>query len=121
MADDDESWDIGESVFLSEFTELWTNLMIWTVLVVGLVFFGSGVVACRVGKSRLNWLWLPLAMGLLGAAIGFVQGAIPAVMIAALYSSIPYEVGIDIAAGLGISQAIVIVYFQMGRADFIHR
>jgi hypothetical protein len=31
------------------------------------------------------------------------------------------DIGIDIAAGLGIGQAVVIVYFHLGRADFIHR
>ena len=36
-------------------------------------------------------------------------------------AAIPYPVGIDIAAGLGIGHAICITYFHLGRADFIHR
>ena len=42
-------------------------------------------------------------------------------MVALIYVSIPYTVGIDTVAGLGIGQAIIIIYFHLGRGDFVHR
>lgn len=101
--------------------EIWIQLTIWTMMGVGIVFFGAGIVACRVGKTRFKWTWLPLCMLVLGVSVGFMQGALSSALIAALYTSIPYSIGLDIAAGMGIGQAIIIVYLQLGRADFIHR
>eukprot|EP00472_Partenskyella_glossopodia_P003793 CAMPEP_0197525436 /NCGR_PEP_ID=MMETSP1318-20131121/12093_1 /TAXON_ID=552666 /ORGANISM="Partenskyella glossopodia, Strain RCC365" /LENGTH=111 /DNA_ID=CAMNT_0043078857 /DNA_START=459 /DNA_END=790 /DNA_ORIENTATION=+ len=43
-----------------------------------------------------------------------------AALIAGLYRSIPYSPGVDIATGLGVGQAIVILYMDMGGAVFIH-
>jgi hypothetical protein len=71
--------------------------------------------------GRYRWVWLPLAMMALGAVLGFLDGALPAALIAALYHSIPYAIGIDVAGGIGIGQALIITYFHLGRADFIHR
>ncbi len=93
--------------------------MCWVVM----QFFVAGVVAVRMGDvaTGYKWMWLPLAMLCLGAVIGFIDGAFPAALIAAIYQSIPYAIGIDVAGGIGIGQAMIITYFQLGRADFIHR
>lgn len=108
-------------IFLTTFSDIWKHLTIWTMASVAVAFFIAGVVACRVGKTRYKWTWLPLLMLVVGAIVGFTEGAIAGAMLAAIYRSIPYEIGIDVAAGLGIGQAIVIVYLHLGRADFIHR
>eukprot|EP00470_Lotharella_oceanica_P004008 CAMPEP_0170175270 /NCGR_PEP_ID=MMETSP0040_2-20121228/8368_1 /TAXON_ID=641309 /ORGANISM="Lotharella oceanica, Strain CCMP622" /LENGTH=76 /DNA_ID=CAMNT_0010417191 /DNA_START=576 /DNA_END=806 /DNA_ORIENTATION=+ len=52
--------------------------------------------------------------------MGFIHGAPMSAMIAAIYTSIPYDIGSDIATGIGISQAIVILYMHIGRAKFVH-
>jgi hypothetical protein len=44
-----------------------------------------------------------------------------AALIAAIYTSIPFSIGLDVAAGIGIGSALVIVYFHLGRGDFIHK
>jgi len=72
-------------------------------------------------KTARRWTCIPLCSLVIGAITGFLQGCIASALVAALYYSIPYDVGIDIAAGLGIGQALVIVYFHLGRADFVHR
>lgn len=64
---------------------------------------------------------MPLGSTIIGAAFGFVQVAITSALIAAIYMSVPYAIGVDTAAGLGIGQAIVFIYFHLGRSDFIHR
>lgn len=66
-------------------------------------------------------MWVPLGSTIMGAAVGFVQAAILSALIASIYMSVPYSVGIDTAAGLGIGEGIVFVYFHLGRSDFIHR
>ena len=40
-----------------------------------------------------------------------------AMLLSGIYVSIPYRIGTDIAAGLGLGQAIIITYFHLGR-DF---
>ncbi len=68
-----------------------------------------------------QWAWVPLGSVIVGASFGFVNTAIMSSLIAAVYLSVPYAIGIDTAAGLGIGQAIVFTYFHLGRSDFIHR
>jgi len=86
-------------------------------------FFSAGIVAIRVAEVRnvYKLSWLPLLTTLWGAGVGFMQGTLTACLIAAMYSAVPYTIGIDVAAGLGIGQAIIICYFHLGRADFIHK
>lgn len=92
------------------------------MLFVSFAFLGAAVHALRVNRrSKYLWMYLPLLMMIMGAFVGFIHGAISAALIGAISTSIPFPVGIDIAAGLGIGQAICIVYFHLGRADFIHR
>ena len=109
------------AVFLSSFSDLWVYFTLWTMGGVGVAFFVAGVIACRVDSAAYKWTWVPPAMLVFGVVIGFLDGAIPATLIAAVYTSIPYAIGIDVAAGIGIGQAMIITYFQLGRADFIHR
>ncbi len=71
--------------------------------------------------TRPQWAWVPLGSVIVGASFGFVNTAIMSSLIAAVYLSVPYAIGIDTAAGLGIGQAIVFTYFHLGRSDFIHR
>jgi hypothetical protein len=102
---------------------VWVAIILWTMVFCAFAFLGAGVLAIRVNfaKSRWLWAWLPFATLFTGASVGFTHGALSAALIAAASISIPYPVGIDIAAGLGIGQAICILYFHLGRADFIHR
>jgi hypothetical protein len=94
----------------------------WTVIGTAASFFFAGLRASSVGsKRRVKVLVFPIAGLVFGAGVGIVQGSVTAALMAAMYVSIPYSIGIDIAAGLGLGQALVIVYFHLGRADFIHR
>lgn len=101
--------------------ELWVHLTLWTMVGTAFCFFIAGVWMCRVAQTKHLWFWVPIGSVILGGCVGFFQGAISAALIAAIYMSVPYYVGVDGAAGLGVGQAIIITYFQLGRGDFIHR
>lgn len=110
------------AVFLNSVSEIWIAITTWTMMGTAAVFFIAGSIACRVGNDNfIKMIYFPLLAMAFGAFVGFIQGGLSAVLIALIYTSIPYSVGIDIAAGLGMGQAVVIVYFHLGRADFIHR
>ena len=110
-----------EGYFLKTFEELWLHLICWSMFGCGLGFFAAGVLSCRVTKmGNHKWLWVPPSMLVLGAAVGFVEGAIFSAIISAMYTSIGEEVGLDVATGLGLGQAIIIMYAHLGRADFMH-
>ncbi len=65
------------------------------------------------------WLLFPIGSGLLGILYGLISGCVTAILIGAIYSSIPYALPEDICVGLGIGQAIIICYFHVGRAAFV--
>jgi hypothetical protein len=116
------SFGSTDAIFLTTVLDVWIDIMLWTMVFTSFAFVGASVVAIRANKSiRYLWLWLPPVLAIFGAGVGFMHGTVSAALIAAASISIPYPVGIDIAAGLGIGQAICIVYFHLGRADFIHR
>jgi hypothetical protein len=104
---------------LSSFSEIWLHLTIWTVTGTSLAFFIAGVWMARLNKTFHQWLWLPLLLLVTGFAVGLVQGSLSAVLIAGIYVSVPYSIGIDVAAGLGVGQALVIIYLHLGRASFV--
>ena len=112
-------------MFLSDVLGIWLQTTIWTMVGVAFVFLCAGFHAVRVNADkRSSWLWwllVPLLSALWGGWLGFSQGGVTAALVGAVAVSIRTQVGIDIAAGLGLGQAIVIVYFHLGRADFIHR
>lgn len=126
-----------DAVFFTTVIDAWSAITVWTIMTTALVFLCAGIYALHLNmrykpedsairvkhKSTqfLSLLWIPALACIVGAGIGFSQGTISAAMISLIAQTIPYQVGIDIAAGLGISQGIVICYFHMGRADFIHR
>lgn len=66
------------------------------------------------------WALIPLSSALLGFIIGTVSGGIVAVMLAAIYVSIPYRIGADTAFGLGVGMSMLIAYVQLGRKDFAY-
>jgi hypothetical protein len=125
------------STFYSNFFDAWVAITIWTILFTSLIFFAAGVYAVylnmrytpednaiRVKNKYIQFLslsWIPILTCIIGSGIGFSQGTISAALVSSIASSIPYAIGVDIAAGLGISQGIIIIYFHLGRADFIHR
>lgn len=111
-----------DAVFLTTVLDVWIDIILWTMVFTAIAFLGASIQAIRLYKSvRYMWVWLPPLMMAFGAIVGFVHGSISAALIGAASIAIPYPVGIDIAAGLGIGQAICIIYFHLGRADFIHR
>jgi hypothetical protein len=119
------SFGSTKAIFLTTVFDIWINLIIWCMITVAAVFFAASVHGVRVtsdkNTNKFGAIGITLLSLVFGGFIGFIQGTIPAALIAAIAVSIPYSVGIDIAAGLGIGQAIIIVYFHLGRADFIHR
>ena len=100
--------------FLESFSELWSYITLYTVAGCAAVYFGAGVRACRVLEYRRSrwstYIWVPLATASLGAVLGFISGALSALVLSALYVSIPYAIGTDVAAGLGIGQAAIVTY-----------
>eukprot|EP00465_Bigelowiella_longifila_P010403 CAMPEP_0185266030 /NCGR_PEP_ID=MMETSP1359-20130426/29683_1 /TAXON_ID=552665 /ORGANISM="Bigelowiella longifila, Strain CCMP242" /LENGTH=180 /DNA_ID=CAMNT_0027855633 /DNA_START=130 /DNA_END=669 /DNA_ORIENTATION=- len=121
---DNVSVDKPDVTFLDNFRDIFTFLITWTVTTVALAFTLAGtriaiVQGCKCTPSS-PILLIPLLMCILGIGVGLWQGALTACMIAALYRSIPYSPGVDITTGLGIGQAIVILYIQLGGAVFIH-
>lgn len=109
-----------EGVFLDTFYDLWTHLVAWTMMGCAIAFGWAGVRACRVTTGyNHKWLWLPLTMMVIGSLVGFFEGAFVAALLSAMYMSIPYPVGVDVATGLGLGQAMIIIYCHLGRADFI--
>jgi hypothetical protein len=114
-----------DAVFLTSVLQIWFQITIWTMVGTAFVFFFAGAHAVRVNSDHhtpsLYYVVVPLTCGMFGGGVGFVQGSITAALIGAVAVSINTSVGIDIAAGLGLGQAIIITYFHLGRADFIHR
>mmetsp|Transcript_12699 Transcript_12699/g.19019 ORF Transcript_12699/g.19019 Transcript_12699/m.19019 type:complete len:258 (-) Transcript_12699:209-982(-) len=108
-------------VFLSGFSQIWTFITVWTCTVVGLVYFTVSLKVWYVNVCDCKGLWIPFLFVIVGVCAGFVHGAPMSAVIAGLYTSIPYDIGSDIATGLGIAQGILIVYFHFGRGDFVHR
>lgn len=116
------SFGSTDAIFLTTVVDVWIEIILWTMVFTAFAFVGASFRALHVNRTvKYMWLWLPTLQLFIGASVGFMHGAVSAALISAASISIPYPVGIDIAAGLGIGQAICIVYFHLGRADFIHR
>lgn len=79
------------------------------------------ILLCFPRHILSQWLWLPIVTTAIGGIFGFVQVSIVSALIAQVLVSVPYTIGIDIAAGVGIAQGLIFLYFHMGRAEFIHR
>ena len=41
-------------------------------------------------------------------------------MYSLIYASIDYSIGTDVAVGLGIGQAVILIYFNLGRGSFVY-
>lgn len=106
------------TIYLESFEEIWLAIMAWTITTCSVVFLVGGVKLCTVLEGTLVWLFAPIGFALLGAFIGLVEGALITALIAGLYTSIPHQLGLDVSCGLGIGQAIIIVYFHLGRLQY---
>lgn len=131
------STDLTDNAVYSSFYDAWLAITVWTILFTSFVFCSAGIYAVylnmrypphdsaiKVRNKYIQFLslcWIPVLTSIIGAGVGFSQGTISAALVSAIASAIPYTVGVDIAAGLGISQGIIIIYFHLGRADFIHQ
>ena len=112
----------GDDVFLQSREEIWFNLVAWTMFGVGVSFLYRGVKAA-IALQMPIWkgVLTILGMTVLGVGVGFVQGSVSSLLVASMFNSIPNKVGLDTAAGFGIGQAVILIYFHMGRGDFVHR
>mmetsp|Transcript_25628 Transcript_25628/g.35682 ORF Transcript_25628/g.35682 Transcript_25628/m.35682 type:complete len:191 (-) Transcript_25628:109-681(-) len=110
--------------FLDNFRDIFAFLTAWTVTIVAIWFFMAGLLVTHnngwICTTTAPTLLIPFAYCALGIAVGLYDGVPMAAIIAALYRAVPYSPGVDIATGLGIAQAIVIIYLHMGGAVFIH-
>jgi len=106
---------------VSVLADIWLYLTLWATAVVGITFFVAGLWGSFISKSFTRWLWLPITASVIGMIFGFVQAAVISALIARVMVSVPYTLGIDLAAGIGIAQGLIFLYFHMGRAEFIHR
>ncbi|CEO96143.1 putative transmembrane protein 170 [Plasmodiophora brassicae] len=101
---------------LTTFPEMWTHIIAWTVSTVAAIYWCAGVLACRVlARPRTLYIWVPILSATLGATLAFLTASLTTVMMVAVYVSIPYSIGVDIAGGLGVGQAVIICYFHLGR------
>lgn len=112
---------------------MWTHIIAWTVSTVAAIYWCAGVLgsynavcnsmhrsnaaqACRVlARPRTLYIWVPILSATLGATLAFLTASLTTVMMVAVYVSIPYSIGVDIAGGLGVGQAVIICYFHLGR------
>lgn len=111
-------------IVLDSVGDIWLHIICWTMACVGSFFFAAGIMAGKsvaANKGGIVAILVPLLAALLGVAVGMAEGGLSSLLIAAIYNSVPYEVGIDTAAGIGIGQGLLMVYFHLGRADFVHR
>jgi hypothetical protein len=106
---------------LGTFEQLWTEITFWCVIGTGTVYLCAGVLFVRALTRRsVHYMWIPAVSCILGGIIGIFSGGIASLVLAAIYVSVPYAIGADTAFGLGIGLALLITYFQIGRADFSH-
>jgi hypothetical protein len=99
---------------------MWVAITFWCVVGVSVVYCGAGILLVRA-LPKVHWIhftWVPIASALLGCIIGLLSGGITSLVLAAVYVSVPYSIGADTAFGLGFGLALLITYFQLGRADF---
>eukprot|EP00937_MAST-01D_sp_MAST-1D-sp2_P007285 g7285.t1 len=101
-------------------TDIFTQIVIFTVAGCAAAYGVAGVLACRVIRTKsllLKYLCVPPLSAFVGAAIGFFLGFPTAVLIAGIYASIPTSVASDFAAALGLAQSALIIYFHLGRGE----
>ena len=114
-----------DAVFLTTLSSIFITIITWTTVATAIMFFGASVYALRTLTNKqtpwYTYIIVPAVASVWGGGLGFIQSAISSALIGATAVSINQSVGIDIAAGLGLGQAIIIIYFHLGRADFIHR
>lgn len=121
IINDGLSIDSGVDVVVT-FPALWAIITLFTMAGTSFAFYVSGFLACRVLKKELKeYIYIPILFAIVGVFLGFFCGAATAVFISAVYRSIPYSVPTMIAIGLGLGQAVIIIYFHLGRADFVHQ
>lgn len=95
--------------------EMWLQMTIGTVITCSISYFFAGLFAARVFRKWYIYLWVSLVGAAVGALVGFITGALPAFLLSLMYNAIPYYLSSRIAAALGTSQGLLIVYFQLGR------
>lgn len=93
----------------------WQFVTGFTVIGCSFAYFVAGLVACWSLRRPRALLWLPLLAAIVGGSVGLVTGGLSAALIAKIYDAIPYSLGTDVAACLGLAQAVLIVYFNLGR------
>ena len=107
---------------IDNFSELWNTMILFTLVGNYIAFYCAGIIACRVmNKSYMTYIYIPILFGLVGVILGFCCGAFTAALIAAVYISVPYSLPYSVVIGLGIGQSIIIIYFHLGRAEFVHQ
>ena len=100
---------------LSGWYDLWRYITGFTVIGTAFFYFMAGLVACWALHKTRALLWLPLLAAVVGGIVGLFTGGLSALLIAKIYDSIPYSLGTDVAACLGVAQAVLIIYFNLGR------
>lgn len=106
------------------FIQLWQLITTYTCYTCGLVYgIGGFILAYRMNKFKVSRpysfgyvILITLASLVVGAVIGFMTGALPAALISQIYAAIPHNLQPEAAISLGVAQAIIIIYFDLGRA-----
>jgi hypothetical protein len=88
---------------------IWRTVMLYTLATDIVIFLAAGCFAAVVqaGRSKI-WLCAPGIAALFGALVSVIFGAVPAVLLAAIYVSVPASMSGLAAAVFGGVQAIFI-------------
>lgn len=98
--------------------DLWSLQIQYTVVGCSIIYMLAGLLFARVlRKGFVSFLVIPCFFSAWGVAMGFLTGSVISLFIAAIYVSIPYSIPSEICAGFGLMQAVVIAYFDLGRAS----
>ena len=100
---------------LSGWYNMWRYITGFTVIGCAFAYFVAGLVACWALRRARALLWVPLLAAVAGGVVGLFTGGLSALLIAKIYDAIPYSLGTDVAACLGLAQAVLIIYFNLGR------
>ena len=81
---------------ISAFGTIWWDITAATIGGLAFCYWVAGLQFCRVlQKGALSYLVVPCLTAVFGVLVGAVSGCITALMIGAIYSSIPYSLPED--------------------------
>lgn len=81
------SFGSTDAIFFTTIRDVWIGVILWTMVFTAFFFFAAGAIAVRVNRrNQCGWkiFAIPPIMLCVGAAVGFMHGAVSAALIAAI-------------------------------------